>query len=59
MEKELFERLIKGMEEMVAIEKGEIEVPPHRIHRHKIPNPKVSRTKISLKKGGDRKSEIL
>ena len=59
MEKELFERLIKGMEEMVAIEKGEIEVPPHRIHRHKIPKPKVSRTKISLEKGGDRWNEVL
>ena len=32
---------------MVAIEKGEIEVPPHRIHRHKILKAKVSRTKIS------------
>ncbi|MDG6234593.1 hypothetical protein [Glaesserella parasuis] len=59
MEKELFERLMESAREMVAIEKGEIEVPPHRIHIHKIPKTKVSRTKISLKKGGDRKSEIL
>ncbi len=59
MEKELFDRLIKGMEEMVAIEKGEIEVPPHRIHKHKIPKTKVSRTKISLEKGGDRGNEVL
>ncbi len=59
MEKELFERLMESAREMVAIEKGEIEVPPHRIHRHKIPKPKVSRTKISLEKGRDRGSEVL
>lgn len=42
---------------MVAIEKGEIEIPSHRIHRYKIPKTKVSRTKISLKKVGDKESE--
>ncbi|EQA14198.1 NadS family protein [Glaesserella parasuis] len=49
MEKKLFDRLIQGLEEMVAIEKGEIEVPPHRIHIHKIPNVKAIRTLHQMK----------
>ncbi len=49
MEKKLFDRLIQGLEEMVAIEKGEIEVPPHRIHIHKIPNVKAIRTQHQMK----------
>ncbi|MDD2156621.1 NadS family protein [Glaesserella parasuis] len=49
MEKELFERLMESAREMVAIEKGEIEVPPHRIHIHKIPNVKAIRTQHQMK----------
>lgn len=49
MEKKLFERLMESAREMVAIEKGEIEVPPHRIHIHKIPNVKAIRTQHQMK----------
>jgi len=49
MEKRLFERLVQGLEEMVAIEKGEVEVSSHRIHVHKIPNTKAIRTQHHLK----------
>lgn len=40
MDKKLFERLVKGLEQMAAIEKGELEVPPENIHRFRVPNTK-------------------
>ena len=40
MEKELFERLLKSAEQMVAIEKGELAVPPENIRTFKIPDVK-------------------
>lgn len=49
MDKKLFERLVQGLEEMVAIEKGEVEVPPHRIHTYKIPNVKAIRAQHRMK----------
>ena len=49
MDKELFERLINSAEQMVAIEKGELEVSPENIHRFRIPNTKKIRTDSHLK----------
>lgn len=49
MDKELFERLINSAEQMVAIEKGELEVYPENIHRFRIPNTKKIRTDSHLK----------
>lgn len=49
MEKELFEQLIASAREMVAIEKGEVQVPPHRIHTYKIPNVKAIRAQHRMK----------
>lgn len=49
MDKKLFERLIKSAEQMVAIEKGELEVPPENIHRFRIPNTKKIRADSHLK----------
>ena len=49
MDKKLFNRLITGLEQMVAIEKGELEVPPENIHTFKIPDVKHIRTASKLK----------
>ena len=49
MEKELFERLLKSAEQMVAIEKGELAVPPENIRTFKIPDVKHIRNSTRLK----------
>ncbi|WP_150540012.1 NadS family protein [Actinobacillus vicugnae] len=49
MDKVLFERLIESAKQMVAIEKGGLEVLAHRIYMHKIPNAKAIRTQLHLK----------
>lgn len=47
MEKELFNDLVESMEQMVAIEKGEMQ--PARIHRHHLPNVKSLREASGMK----------
>lgn len=49
MEKDLFERLLKSAEQMVAIEKGELEVPAENIRTFKIPDVKTIRSGTRLK----------
>ncbi|WP_161485306.1 hypothetical protein [Hafnia alvei] len=43
MEKELFNDLLSSINEMVAIEKGEMTVNPENVHHHAIPDVKSIR----------------
>lgn len=47
MDKQLFNDLVQSMEEMVAIEKGEMQ--PARVHRHPLPDVKALRENVGLK----------
>ncbi|MCT4705753.1 helix-turn-helix domain-containing protein [Enterobacteriaceae bacterium H11S18] len=47
MDKQLFNELVQSMEEMVAIEKGEMQ--PARVHRHPLPDVKALREATGLK----------
>lgn len=49
MDKALFNRLVTGPEQMVAIEKGELQVPPENIYAFRIPNVKDIRRTTRLK----------
>lgn len=49
MEKELFERLVKSAEQMVAIEKGELKVSSDSITTFKLPDVKKIRAQTQLK----------
>ena len=49
MDKELFDSLVKSMEEMVAIENGEQQPSPERVHRHKLPNVRQVRETTGMK----------
>jgi len=49
MDKKLFARLVQGLEQMVAIEKGELQVDPKNIYTFKIPNTKKIRADAQLK----------
>lgn len=49
MDKELFGDLVKSIEEMVAIQNGEVQPPPERVHRHPIPAVKEIREAAGLK----------
>lgn len=49
MDKEIFDDLVKSMEEMVAIHNGEVQPPPERIHRHPMPAVKEIRETAGLK----------
>ncbi|WP_212668220.1 hypothetical protein [Salmonella enterica] len=40
MDDKLFSELLDGVNEMVAIEKGEIQPPPDRVYSHDIPEVK-------------------
>ena len=40
MEQRYFEALVRGLEEVVAIENGEIVPPPERVHRAPLPKDK-------------------
>lgn len=42
MDKKLFDSLVRSMEEMVAIEKGEFTPPIENVHRHTIPTSDTS-----------------
>ena len=47
MDKQLFNELVQSMEEMVAIEKGEMQ--PAHVHRHPLPDVKALREATGLK----------
>lgn len=49
MKKELFDDLVNSMNEMVAIEKGELTPKPEHVHRHVIPDVKLLRTSKGMK----------
>jgi putative transcriptional regulator len=49
MDKELFNDLVESMEQMVAIEKGELSVSAENIHYHRLPNVKTLRESFGLK----------
>ncbi|KLU17124.1 MULTISPECIES: NadS family protein [Xenorhabdus] len=49
MDKELFNDLVESMEQMVAIEKGELSVPSENIHYHRLPDVKNLRESFGLK----------
>ncbi|MGL9773698.1 MAG: NadS family protein [Sodalis sp. (in: enterobacteria)] len=49
MEKKLFDQLTKSMEQMVAIEKGEL--PPDAVHRDHLPDVKSMRASSELTQG--------
>ena len=48
MDKEVFNEIIEGLKEMVAIEKGEIIPDPSRVHVFCIPDTKLIRSKTGL-----------
>ncbi|EFA4386057.1 NadS family protein [Escherichia coli] len=49
MEKKLFDALINSMEEMVAIENGQIQPAEGNIHRHTLPDVKAIRKHAGMK----------
>lgn len=49
MEKELFNDLVSSMQEMVAIEKGELIPAPENVHTHAIPDVKAIRKHAGMK----------
>ena len=49
MDKNLFADLVSSMEEMVAIEKGEVIPAPENVHRHALPDVKAIRKHAGLK----------
>ena len=49
MEKKLFDALINSMEEMVAIENGQIQPAEENIHRHTLPDVKAIRKHAGMK----------
>ncbi|MCX9063537.1 hypothetical protein NLN94_21740 [Citrobacter portucalensis] len=46
MNNKLFSELLEGANEMVAIEKGEIQPPPDRVHSHDISDVKARGTEV-------------
>lgn len=46
MDDKLFSELLDGVNEMVAIEKGEIQPPPDHVYSHDIPDVKERSTKV-------------
>ncbi|EAO3465136.1 helix-turn-helix domain-containing protein [Salmonella enterica] len=49
MEKKLFDALINSMEEMVAIESGQIQPAVENVHRHTLPDVKAIRRHAGMK----------
>ena len=49
MDKKLFDRLVKSAEQMVAIEKGEMQSAPHTVTTFRIPDVKKIRANTHLK----------
>ncbi|MEB7891881.1 helix-turn-helix domain-containing protein [Hafnia alvei] len=48
MEQKLFEQLVTSMNEMVAIENGEMQPLPEHVHRHAIPDVKSLRSNAGM-----------
>lgn len=46
MDDKLFSELLDGVNEMVAIEKGEIQPPPDHVYSHDIPDVKARSTEV-------------
>lgn len=51
MDDKLFSELLDGVNEMVAIEKGEIQPPPDSVYSHDIPD--VKERSIEVRSGSD------
>ncbi|MCW9699837.1 MULTISPECIES: NadS family protein [unclassified Avibacterium] len=49
MDKKLFDRLVKSAEQMVAIEKGEMQPTPNAVTQFRIPDVKKIRANTHLK----------
>ncbi|MFL4366902.1 NadS family protein [Enterobacter asburiae] len=49
MEKKLFDALNNSMEEMVAIESGQIQPAAENVHRHPLPDVKAIRKHAGMK----------
>lgn len=49
MDDKLFDDLLASAQEMVAIEKGDVQPHPDNVHRHAIPDVKRMRTHFDLK----------
>lgn len=49
MEKNLFDSLVRSVEEMVAIENGEFQPAPENVHHHVLPDVKAIRKHAGMK----------
>ncbi|NHB89639.1 NadS family protein [Photorhabdus tasmaniensis] len=49
MEENMFQELLSGVKEMVAIENGEYQPKPEHVHCHAIPNVKSIRKSFGMK----------
>ncbi|WP_049293015.1 NadS family protein [Franconibacter helveticus] len=49
MDDKLFNELLTGINEMVAIEKGETQPAPEQVHRHPVPDVKILRQRFGMK----------
>lgn len=49
MEKNLFDSLVRSVEEMVAIENGEFQPAPENVHHHILPDVKAIRKHAGMK----------
>lgn len=49
MKKELFDSLVESMNEMLAMEAGEIKPREQQVHRHHLPDVKKLRIQVGLK----------
>lgn len=49
MDNKLFNELLNGVDEMVAIEKGEMQPHADRLHHHTLPDVKLLRTGFGMK----------
>lgn len=49
MDNKLFSELLDGVNEMVAIENGEMQPHADRLHHHTIPDVKLMRTRLGMK----------
>ncbi|MCC8381931.1 hypothetical protein [Xenorhabdus sp. PB30.3] len=49
MRADLFQQLLSGVKEMVAIDNGELQPDPSRVHRHVVPDADFELTKNRFK----------
>ncbi|PHM49094.1 hypothetical protein [Xenorhabdus sp. KK7.4] len=52
MRADLFQQLLSGVKEMVAIENGELQPDPSHVHRHVVPDSdlKLIQNRLSVEK---------